>query len=465
MLKYLTFLIQLNLVFWVYKIVTLWGYLINFFVLILKKQLLLALLCFLPVVALAQFTGANQVINNGRMRFGNGIQFSINAAGNVEQPFYYSTDFSGWRKLTYSESALVNYPLDSRIGVGGDGTNNWNTNGVRVNNPTMTNQVFDTSSFSVVGGISYGTIIVKGEITVGTARLELTNAYTIGQNRNFVQVTTTLKNIGVAQATNIRYWVGTRDDFVGGTDQPTKVRGKLNDGAFEANTLTTQRASALRITTIDEGILFFTNSSRGNNVHAAYDPSENPSTNLDPDTAPITSTNDGSYSMFIRINDLAVNESDSFVWYYAAAALDDLDDVIEEVSDSSEETDWDSDGILNQQDDCPYTAGVPALNGCPWSIDLGNNYKTATSSNSVIVANETYFCQLFENRFFNTAYHSGDDPQPQVGDYIIWNNRYTFPQAFLFDQDGFAYMKMRNFDMIVEVRKSDGMITALYPCP
>ena len=149
---------------------------------ILKKQLLLVLLCFLPVVALAQFTGANQVINNGRMRFGNGTQFSL-MQSNVEQPFYYSTDFSGWRKLTYSESALVNYPLDSRIGVGGDGTNNWNTNGVRVNNPTMTNQVFDTSSFSVVGGISYGTITSQVKITVGTARLELTNAYTIGQNR------------------------------------------------------------------------------------------------------------------------------------------------------------------------------------------------------------------------------------------------------------------------------------------
>lgn len=96
----------------------------------------------------------------------------------------------------------------------------------------MTNQVFDISSFSVVGGISYGTIIVKGEITVGTARLELTNAYTIGQNRNFVQVMTTIRNIGIAPATNIRYWVGTRDDFVGGTDQPTKVRGRLNDGGF-----------------------------------------------------------------------------------------------------------------------------------------------------------------------------------------------------------------------------------------
>ena len=430
-----------------------------------KKLLFFALLCCLPVMALAQFSGANQVINNGRMRFGNGTQFSINAAGNVEQPFYYSTDFSGWRQLTYSESALVNYPLDSRIGVGGDGTNNWNTNGVRVNNPTMTNQVFDTSSFSVVGGISYGTIIVKGEITVGTASLELTNAYTIGQNRNFVQVMTTIKNIGLAQATNIRYWVGTRDDYVGGTDQPTKVRGNLVDGTFEAITVTSQRAAALRITTISEGILFFTTSTRGNNVHGAYSPSENPSTNLDPSTAPITSTNDGSYSMFIRINNLGINESDSFVWYYAAAALDDLDDVIEEVSDSSEETDWDTDGILNQLDSCPYTAGVSALDGCPWSIDLGNNYKTATSSNSVLVENEIYHCQLFENKFFNTAYHSGQNPEPEVGDYIIWNNNHSFPQSFMFNQDGFAYMKMRSFDKIVEVRKTDGMIMAIYSCP
>ena len=130
------------------------------------RFLLLKLLICFPLLSLSQFTGTNQVINNGRMRFGNGTQFSINAAGNVEQPFYYSSVFSGWSKLTYSESALVNYPLDSRIGVGGDGTNNWNTNGVRVNNPNMINQVFDTSSFSVMGGISYGTIIVKGEIPI-----------------------------------------------------------------------------------------------------------------------------------------------------------------------------------------------------------------------------------------------------------------------------------------------------------
>ncbi|MGB1449405.1 MAG: hypothetical protein ACPG8F_06135 [Flavobacteriaceae bacterium] len=430
-----------------------------------NKVLYLVLLWIVPITAYAQFTGTNRVINNGQMRFGNGTQLSINAAGNVEQPFYYSTNFSAWRKLTYTEPTLVNYPLDSKIGVGGDGSNNWNTNGTLVTNPTMANQVFDSSSFSTVGGLSYGTLVVKGEITVGTARLELTNAYTLNENRNFVQVITTITNIGIARANNIRYWVGTRDDYVGGTDQPTKVRGNLNEGAFEPLTLTTQRAAALRITTIDEGILFFTTSSRGNNAHSNYDPVNNPSTNINPDTSPITSTNDGSYSMFIRINDLNPSESDAFVWYYAAAALSELDDVIDEVADSSRDTDWDMDGILNQMDDCPYTRGVSSLNGCPWPIDLANNYSSTTVSNSVVVGEETYFCQLFENRFFNTAYHSGENPEPEVGDYIIWNNNYSFPQPFLNDQNGFAYMKLRIFDKIIEVQKSDGLIVAKYSCP
>jgi len=400
------------------------------------------------------------------MRFGDGVELSVNAAGNVKQPFYYSTDFSAWRKLTYSESSpVVNYPLDSKIGVGGDGTNNWNLNGVRINNPTMASQVFDDNAFAIVGGIGSGELKVRGNVTVGTALLELTNTYTIGANKNYVQVMTTIKNIGATTATNIRYWVGTRDDYVGGTDQPTKVRGTLVEGVFQPLTLTTQRASALRITTIDEGILFFTTSTRGNNVHANYAPVENPSTNLDPATAPITSTNDGSYSMFIRINDLAINDTDSFVWYYAAAALDDLDDVISEVFDTSKSTDWDLDGILNIEDDCPYTAGVPALDGCPWSVEVGNNYKTATVSNSVMPANEGYYCQMVTDGFFNVAYHSGTNPEPVVGDQLIWNNNYPFPQPLLFDQNGFAYMKLRAYDKIIEVRKSDGLIVALYSCP
>jgi len=51
------------------------------------------------------------------------------------------------------------------------------------------------------------------------------------------------------------------------------------------------------------------------------------------------------HTMFIRVIDLDLNQSDSFVWYYAAAALVDLDDVIVEVAYSSRDTDWDMDGI------------------------------------------------------------------------------------------------------------------------
>jgi len=132
------------------------------------------------------------------------------------------------------------------------------------------------------------------------------------------------------------------------------------------------------------------------------------------------------HTMFIRVIDLDLNQSDSFVWYYAAAALVDLDDVIVEVAYSSRDTDWDMDGILNKIDHCPYTRGVAVLNGCPWPIELGNNYITATTSNSISIENENYFCQFYENRFFNTAYHSGNDPEPVVGDYIIWNKKIRF---------------------------------------
>ena len=105
----------------------------------------------------------------------------------------------------------------------------------------------------------------------------------------------------------------------------------MTNGAFAPLTATTQRAAALLIKTADEGVLFFTNSSRGNNVHNWCCSFSN-ATNLDPATATIETTGDGSYAMFVRMNDLAVGSTDSFTWYYAAAPLDDLDDVVAEVA-------------------------------------------------------------------------------------------------------------------------------------
>jgi len=416
-----------------------------------------------------QYTGANQVINNGNMRFGDGVELSINTSGNFKQPFYLNIG-STWSQLTYTDGlqavpiAPNPYPLDSKFGVGGDGTNTWNTTGDLQPNPIMAGQVFDSSGFS--GGS--GVIKVKGNITVGTAQLELINSFNIDAGDNFIEVTTTAKNIGAAAITNLRYWIGTRDDYVGGTDSPTIVRGNLVSGAFQPLTLMTEVSSALRITTPDEGILFFTLASNANNSHAGFDFNFNPSENLDPESALISNTIDGSYSMYVRMNDLAVNESDSFTWYYAAAALDDLDDVIGDVADASCPTcipDTDNDGILDPFDSCPYAAGVASLSGCPWPLYIGNNYKTTTVSNSIEIANEWYLCSLSNADYYNIAYHSGASAEPVVGDSIIYNNNYTFSHSLLFDTEGFAFMKLRDYNKIVEVQKSDGKIIAIYSCP
>ena len=105
-----------------------------------------------------QFTGTNEVMNNGYLRFGNGTENSINSTGNLEQPWFYDL---GWRKLTYSSR-----DLEHRIGVGGVGSDEWNLNGNNLNNPVMKSgtQVFDTSSFTVSGTLGYGTILVKGRL-------------------------------------------------------------------------------------------------------------------------------------------------------------------------------------------------------------------------------------------------------------------------------------------------------------
>jgi hypothetical protein len=75
--------------------------------------------------SISAFVPTNPVVlDNGLLRFGTGSENSINATGNLQQPFYKSFDGNA-RKLTFSS-----YPLDFELMEGGDGTNWWNRNGV-----------------------------------------------------------------------------------------------------------------------------------------------------------------------------------------------------------------------------------------------------------------------------------------------------------------------------------------------
>ena len=270
------------------------------------------------------------VLNNNHLRFGHGSENSVNTLGNLQQPFYYNSTLGMWRKLTYS-----NYPLDNSFGIDGDGSNEWNLNGSVVQNPAMSSQSIDLSGYvATTSPNGYGTIVSTGTITIGGKNLEIKNNYELGDDNSFIKITTNIKNISGSNVSNVRFWVGTRDDYVGGTDQPKKEKGNLIDGAFAKITNPADRALALRISTADEGVLFYTNSSKGNNIiNSCCDWSYVINTN--PQLSTIEITNDGSYGFYVRMNDMAPGTNDEFTWYYASGKLEDLETIIADVAAAS----------------------------------------------------------------------------------------------------------------------------------
>ncbi|MFE5321173.1 InlB B-repeat-containing protein, partial [Paenibacillus sp. NPDC056579] len=285
---------------------------------------------FIPVAGMA----AGNVLNNGKVRFGDGNSSSVNANGNLLQPFYYGTvnGNANWYQLTYST-----YPLDNALGVGGDGTSEWNKNGTIIENPALSNQVIDSTGYVSTGtNTGYGKLVSTGDVTIAGQKLQVKNTYTLGQNNSFVKTVTRITNISGAPVTNLRFWTGTRDDYVGISDSPKKERGNINNGQFVKLTNQADRAAALQISSGDTGVLFYSPSQKAN-VSIGSRPFT-AAINLNPAAAQIELINDGAYALFIRMNDLADGQSEEFTWYYAAGELDSLSEVVEDVAEEAQPT-------------------------------------------------------------------------------------------------------------------------------
>lgn len=282
----------------------------------------------LALLALALLThqASAQVLDNGRLRFGNGSQNSVNAQGNLLQP-HYNAGANQWYPLTYS-----NYPLDNAVGIGGTGTSEWNSTGTVVENPALANQVVDSSGFvPLSGNVGYGTLISTGTVTIGGATLEMRNTYELGVDKSYVKISMRLTNTSATTVENVRVWVGTRDDWVGMTDRPTKTRGNLEASGFAPLGNAATRASAIRITSGAEGVLFYSNSPKAHTIISNCCYFSNARTQ-NPATSAITQANDGSYALYVRMNDLAVGASEEFSWYYAAGAIADLTSIVDDLA-------------------------------------------------------------------------------------------------------------------------------------
>lgn len=282
------------------------------------------------LIAATHAASAYEALDNGKIRFGTGTEASVNANGNLQQPFYYDSTPSQWFQLTYG-----NYPLDNAIGIGGTGTSEWNNTGTIALNAALTNQVLDVSGFTATSGSKgYGTIVSTGTVTIGGKALEMRNTYQVQSDKSFVKIITRITNTSGSAVDNVRVWVGTKDDYVGNSDEPTKVRGNLVDGVFTQIPGAATRAAALKIYSGESGVLFYSTSPK---AHTAINNccSFSSAYNQNPATSNITQTNDGSYALFVRMDDLADGASEEFTWYYAAGPVADLDSIVTEVAQGS----------------------------------------------------------------------------------------------------------------------------------
>jgi hypothetical protein len=350
--------------------------------------------------------------NNGFLRFGKvdglsnpGIdgptatRESVNAGGLLDTPYYFSPTADRWFQLTFSERAL-----DLAVGAGrcvGDliapptssidfddleaGKCFWHRNTAMAS--SNGDDVFPyynagtsssggpgtrgglqsfTRSSTVTNGT--GTITTQGSFTIvpptGEAfpdqqqyAFTLRHVYELNANATFIKITTTLTNTTTldgapAAAPNVNLWVGTRDDYIGSTDQPTKVRGNIAGSGFVPLNAADEPSNAIKVFSGAEGILFYSTTPGVNTVFADccgfYDEvlpvppafSGNTESGCRPDDVlDAISCNDlgfdGSYAIVLPIGDMVAGGSKTIVWYYAAGPVDSLGRVAEELAADS----------------------------------------------------------------------------------------------------------------------------------
>jgi uncharacterized repeat protein (TIGR02543 family) len=306
-----------------------------------------------------ELTGYNY-LNNGYIQFTSdynntgdfqnlpitSIGDAVNDYGNLNNPYYF--DGSGWRPLTLSRK------MEYALSEGGTLINEGDSYAVSgageiiypaTNNTSLSNFKIDgtgvvkTELATTAGNATYtGTLISTGEITVNNKNLEIKNTYTLLEGKSFVKVKTKITNLDPSESlTNLRYWVGTGDDWISTNDRNYKTRGNIVDGAFVTSASTTEQSKAIRVDSQSgtDSILFYSTHPNANTaINGCCSFSNAVETN--PYGCTTNIFNDGSYALFVNLGTIAVGAYAEFDWYYAAGSASTILDVISDVAlDSS----------------------------------------------------------------------------------------------------------------------------------
>ena len=328
------------------------------------RRLLTILVCFILVITNIEFKPVNAAtvtgynyLNNGYIQFtdnlgsdwlnlpNNLIGNAVNDYGNLNNPYYFNG--SVWRPLTLSRK------MEYAVSEGGtlvSESDPYNVTGAgaivypATSSLALTNFTVDGSGIimkeqaTTAGSVTYtGTLISKGTLNINGKNLEFTNSYTLLEGKSFVRVKTTVKNISEVSASNVRYWVGTGDDWISTEDRNYKYRGNIIDGAFVTSTDTSTQSRAIRVDTNShsDSILFYSTHPNANTSVSGCCSFEN-AVNVNPINSVVSTFNDGSYAMFVNLGTIDPGSSKDFDWYYAAGSAATILDTINDVAlDSS----------------------------------------------------------------------------------------------------------------------------------
>lgn len=300
----------------------------------------------LDTVSPAYASATSFMVNNEKLRFGgdghNSTSYtfvhSIANSGMPQQPFYKNAA-GNWRKLTYS-----NIPLSMTLGSGAGGNTNWSGATIPSSGAydshmginSLTGLTIDASGMtarspSQAVPYGYGTLVVSGTVDLNGASVRVRHQYELGQNDSFVKATTTITNLSASPIANGYVWIGTRDDWVGDSDGPTKTRGNIVDGAFSPIANKATASNAIEIKTGSEGVLFYSttpNTATAINSCCSFINAYG----QNPTTSEPSLSGDGSYAISLPLGNLAAGASGEIVWFYAAGAIADLAQIVSSVA-------------------------------------------------------------------------------------------------------------------------------------
>nr|VFJ44092.1 MAG: filamentous hemagglutinin family N-terminal domain-containing protein [Candidatus Kentron sp. DK] len=268
----------------------------------------------------------NLVFDNGLLRFGNGTD-AVDGL-QLGQPFYY--DKHKWHQLSDA-------PLDLMIGVLGDNTNAWNTEGTVLSLPGDTVS-YDTQVYSLdISGYQegYGTIAVEVDLKTPMAipalqlaagdnlGVRLTGTYTLSQTEPSLQVDATIENQSLPNISNLRVWLGASNDYVGNTDTPSEFKGNMDGGSFTRITEQDQQAKALKISEDADGktggvvYLYSTHADADSVISDEGFSITTGAPATDPRLSAMQVTGESnSYALFVPFSDIPSGQSDSVTFHY-----------------------------------------------------------------------------------------------------------------------------------------------------